>query len=421
LSVKISNFKCPNCGADIGVDFGKDGITNCPNCGSTLFVEKEYDDPSRKEVTVESLYERAWQFLRDGDFGYAKVYFERVLDRDPEHSDSWWALMLVHKNCVDNKDLDSSVIRKKIKSIYGSNDGYKAVIDKEIMRQTVMNFLGDNLKKALKYADTISKNIYDQIINELVDHCVVEYELEYNEHHYRLALDAKSKSDYALAMQELSLIKGYKDSNELYVECFQTNKDTAYSILVSDFKKATSIEELKRLRQEFLIFGNYKQAKKLANKCTRFIKNKRIRSFVENFALVLSIALSIGIIVGIVPILSNEHRFGTFLSQIGIYSTEGFLPVIIMGIAFFLGALLISIPASFAPLMKIPMIIYNAGFTLYMVVSLHETLEDGLILNIIVHIFMFVILEIVFIPFTLLAALIGRLIFRSMHDSIFGK
>ena len=58
-------------------------------------------------VNVSGLKKRAFLFLEQGDFKSASQYFERVLDQNPEDSESYWGKLLAKLECHNEEELEN--------------------------------------------------------------------------------------------------------------------------------------------------------------------------------------------------------------------------------------------------------------------------------------------------------------------------
>lgn len=59
---------------------------------------------------VSGIKKRAYLFLEQGDFTAANQYFERVLDHNPEDSESYWGKLLAKFECCKEEDLESLTV-----------------------------------------------------------------------------------------------------------------------------------------------------------------------------------------------------------------------------------------------------------------------------------------------------------------------
>ena len=80
----LVSLKCPECGAELDIDDSRE-YAFCSYCGSKVMREKTRIELSgsvsvKGIAGADSLLQRAFIFLEDGDFSSAGQYIERVLD-----------------------------------------------------------------------------------------------------------------------------------------------------------------------------------------------------------------------------------------------------------------------------------------------------------------------------------------------------
>lgn len=98
-------------------------------------------------VSVASLKKRAFLFLEQGDFSSASQYFERVLDQNPEDSESYWGKLLAKLECYAEADIENvSVPIKEMQNF-----------------QMAVRFGTDDQKEKYKrYSDLIDARLYEE-------------------------------------------------------------------------------------------------------------------------------------------------------------------------------------------------------------------------------------------------------------------
>jgi len=83
-------MNCPSCGAPVE-NSSDNEFFFCEYCGTKIVKDKQFIEISTNIsidgiANVESLTERAFLFLEDGEFKKADNYFERVLDIEPQYT-----------------------------------------------------------------------------------------------------------------------------------------------------------------------------------------------------------------------------------------------------------------------------------------------------------------------------------------------
>ena len=132
-----------------------------------------------KDVTVDSLLERAYMFLKDGDFNKANEYFERVLDRNPKDHQAYWGQFLCELKCIDNADVTGLMTAQRVyeKIAAGRNALYFSESDFEKIKEN------KSFAKAIDFAPDSQKTVYmsavDMLIGNIIETCYnPKYETE---------------------------------------------------------------------------------------------------------------------------------------------------------------------------------------------------------------------------------------------------
>jgi len=117
----MSPYELPNELANIqALDMGKIGYIQDLMDGISKLIKKNSNqgnpvsgtsmDVTLSETNVAGLRKRAYLFLEQGDFKSASQYFERVLDQNPEDSESYWGKLLAKLECHAEEELESVTI-----------------------------------------------------------------------------------------------------------------------------------------------------------------------------------------------------------------------------------------------------------------------------------------------------------------------
>ncbi|MCR4697580.1 MAG: TIR domain-containing protein [Lachnospiraceae bacterium] len=97
---------------------------------------------------VDSLKRRAFLFLDQGDFAQSAQYFEKVLDLNPEDSESYWGKLLVEYRCSAEKQLENIMVP------ISGNKNY----------QMALRFANEEqAAKYKRYSDLIDEKIAEEI------------------------------------------------------------------------------------------------------------------------------------------------------------------------------------------------------------------------------------------------------------------
>jgi hypothetical protein len=179
--VAIIPLKCSSCGATLEADDTRESWS-CAYCGTKIIKDKEYITISGEFAvngiaSTESLLERAFLFIEDGDFQKAYQYLERVLDVEPNCWKAYIGELLCQLNMRKIKDLEGSA---KVLTVY---DNYNkairfAVGEDAIMLRALDHVVVERLEpKKLKYEETI-RNLQNEI-------ALIEQYLSYNKINYK--------------------------------------------------------------------------------------------------------------------------------------------------------------------------------------------------------------------------------------------
>lgn len=117
LYKEMSPYELPNELANIqALDMGRIGFIQDLLDGVGKLVKKGGDEGNTisgtasitdKFVNVSGLKKRAFLFLEQGDFKSSSQYFERVLDQNPEDSESYWGKLLAKLECHNEEELEN--------------------------------------------------------------------------------------------------------------------------------------------------------------------------------------------------------------------------------------------------------------------------------------------------------------------------
>jgi len=131
-------FKCKMCGGNLEVQKGE-SVCTCTYCGSTMTLPK-LDDEKRA-----NLYDRANHYRRNNEFDKAIDLFEKILNEDMTDAEAYWSLVLCKYGIEYVED------PKSHKRIPTCNRTLFTSI-----------FSDEDYKKALEYADSSAKGLYEE-------------------------------------------------------------------------------------------------------------------------------------------------------------------------------------------------------------------------------------------------------------------
>lgn len=145
--------KCPRCGADVSIDDSRD-FSFCSYCGFKITVEKIKLDTAAvsadKIISADTLFDRAYIFLSDRDFGRAEEYFDKVLDITPRSSKAYWGLLMSKIKVSSQNEMEAKLIKI---------DGFV------------------EFKNAVRFADEKEKAIYEGISKKI--NLAIQQKMEY--------------------------------------------------------------------------------------------------------------------------------------------------------------------------------------------------------------------------------------------------
>ena len=178
-------------------DMGKVGAIQDLVRGVEKLLPKNAESTTVKETvvvnsganaTVDSLLERVFMFLEDGDFSSANEYCEKVLDIDPKNALAYLGKLMADLEVKKKKDLVNC----------------KDPFDKNANYEKIVRFGDEELKNELAgYLKTIKlrniENAYQMTISAMQK--------------------AKTSKEFEKIAKSFEMLKNYKESEKLCVEC----------------------------------------------------------------------------------------------------------------------------------------------------------------------------------------------------------
>ena len=240
---------------------------------------------------VESLMKRGHLFLEDSDWKQANVYFDRVLDIDPEYAQAY-----IGKLCAE----------LKVGSEESLGDFARPISEQ------------NHFQKALRFADEEYKvkiEGYDEKIKERLRQ--EEYDRLCDE-----GKNAKTEKDWQQLAEKFQAMNGYKDTEELANECERKcreliewreeqerlrieqerieweriekqrqqeqkrKREEQYQRLCERAKIASTEEDYRKLAEEFQTMNGYRNTAELADQCDhrRCVLKERLEKFRKRIA-----------------------------------------------------------------------------------------------------------------------------------------
>ena len=184
-------------------DMGKVGAIQDLVRGVEKLLPKNAESTTVKETvvvnsganaTVDSLLERVFMFLEDGDFSSANEYCEKVLDIDPKNALAYLGKLMSDLKVKKRKEL------KKLSVSFEKNANYKKIV----------RFGDEKLKNELQgYIDFIIAGAETRALTA-----------EYNEA-VKAMKSAKTEAEFKKVAKLFEKLKGFKDSEKRVEECLQ--------------------------------------------------------------------------------------------------------------------------------------------------------------------------------------------------------
>lgn len=263
----VHGMHCPNCG-NSHFEFISGTLNHyvCTMCGSEL--EMLSADQSYRNVTPESLKDRAFIELNNRQFYDAIITFNKLIDRAPKYSRAYFGKYLAENESIDEQDLYSQDIIEKYIGAFNSDGEYSQTMTLESLKNTILN--NNNLKIAYDLATPVDKNYYDAVITNIFEKALPIYNHRKYEHSKRL------------------------------FEKHIAQKEAERKKTISQIDNNTSISELEILKKMFLDLGDYGDASFYAKKCRKrilILKRRKIQSRVSLILLVLGLIISHGLFV----------------------------------------------------------------------------------------------------------------------------
>ena len=142
----MTDFTCKMCGGRLKIAIGAT-VTECEYCGTPQTLPKFNDEKRLNQ------FARANHFLRNREYDKAMGIYETILNEDDTDAEAYWALVLCRYGI---EYVDDPGSHRRIPTV--NRVQYTSVFD------------DDNYKSALKYADDLQRQIYEdeaKVINNI--------------------------------------------------------------------------------------------------------------------------------------------------------------------------------------------------------------------------------------------------------------
>ena len=212
-------------------------------------VKNNTSVPVNNEVDAAASLKRGFIFLEDGKWINAKIYFEKVLDREPDNGEAYLGKLMADmqvkekemlRNCsapFDANDNYRKLLRFADKKLAGEISDYNAYIKERNENSRLDKAYNDallkfknakNEKDCLAAADAFSVIANHRDADELRAQCYKKIEQIKCEEKYNKALDKMRKKKKSSLLEAAELFKelaSYKDSSQKAEECFALAKE----------------------------------------------------------------------------------------------------------------------------------------------------------------------------------------------------
>ena len=136
-------FKCKMCGGDLEISEGVT-VCDCDYCGTKQTV------PTAKDENLHGLYNRANTLRIKSEFDKAEQLYEKIIQADETQAEAYWGLILCKYGI---EYVEDPATFKRVPTCHRTS--FDSIISDE------------DYKSALKYADAVQKNIYEQEAKEI--------------------------------------------------------------------------------------------------------------------------------------------------------------------------------------------------------------------------------------------------------------
>ena len=204
---------------------------------SKLTAETEpVDTNSTSAINVETVLERAFMFLEDGEWSSANRYCEKVLDVEPKNAMAYLGKLMAK-------------LRVKTKE--------------ELKDLTVPFDENNNYQKTIRFAD---EKLKSELVG-YVEHIKTRNQTARLEEAYQKAVnglnDAQTQNDIENVQKLLESIIDYKDSKELMAQCYEKGIEIKYEVATKMMTLYSDAGICRTAAKLFEELGDYKDSRTL--------------------------------------------------------------------------------------------------------------------------------------------------------------
>ncbi len=289
---------------DMGkIGFMQDLIHGVQKIVSKKSSVKETVVINNSNASVEPILKRAFMFLEDKDWNSANEYCEKVLDQDPENAMAYLGKLMVElkvskkENLADckhefNNNINyEKVIRFADKKLADELAGYIDFIIERNEQERINKIYTEALRlmntahseKQFKDAANTFKTIIDyKDAQSLEQQCLDKAKIAQKDAIYFFAKQKMEENDIEsleVAIQKCEIISGWKDSDNLIIECkskIETIKEKIYNESKEIMRTAKYSVELDKAVELLTRIIDYRDCRVLLAECNKKIpKMKR--------------------------------------------------------------------------------------------------------------------------------------------------
>lgn len=250
-------------------DMSKIGFINDIVRGISKVINKSPHVVASSNVAVANssiapLLERISLFLEDGDWHNAAEYCEKVLDQDPKNALAYLGKLMIDLKVQERADLATLAIP------FSSNANYSKVV---------------------RFASADLKNEIEGYLNKVQEKFNETQGATNYEKATKLLANAKTKTDFLEVAEKFKALGNYRDAKKMYDDCIlrgnNIEKDVIYSNAIRIIKTATKESEIDKAVQLLSSIPGYLDSDSLISNCKSIWEQdfKRYNTLITNYKL----------------------------------------------------------------------------------------------------------------------------------------